>query len=73
MCFLESKDYEDAIRNAVSLGGDSDTLAAIAGSVAWAYYGRDGLTPQMQALRKQAATFLPEDFIKTAAALEQIC
>ena len=73
VCFLESTDYEDAIRNAVSLGGDSDTLAAIAGSVAWAYYGRDGLTPQMQALRKQAATFLPEDFIKTAAALEQIC
>lgn len=37
--FLESVSFEDAIRNAVSLGGDSDTLAAITGSVAEAYYG----------------------------------
>lgn len=36
--FLESADYEDTIRNAVSLGGDSDTIAAIAGSIAWMYY-----------------------------------
>jgi hypothetical protein len=35
---LESDSYEDAVRNAVSLGGDSDTQAAIAGSIAWAYY-----------------------------------
>lgn len=39
MAFLESTDYEDAIRNAVSLGGDADTLAAITGSLAEAYYG----------------------------------
>ena len=37
--FLESTDFEDAIRNAVSIGGDSDTVAAIAGSIAEAYYG----------------------------------
>lgn len=37
--FLESSDYEDAIRKAVSLGGDSDTQAAIAGSIAQAFYG----------------------------------
>ena len=37
--FLESNGFEDAIRNAVSLGGDSDTLAAITGSIAEAYYG----------------------------------
>ena len=37
--FLESRDFEDAIRNAVSLGGDSDTIAAIAGSIAEAAYG----------------------------------
>ncbi len=36
--FLESTSFEDAIRNAISLGGDSDTLAAITGSIAWAYY-----------------------------------
>ena len=36
--FLEAKDFEDAVRNAVSLGGDSDTLAAITGAIAGAYY-----------------------------------
>ena len=39
MAVLESTGFEDAIRNAISLGGDSDTLAAIAGSIAEAYYG----------------------------------
>jgi ADP-ribosylglycohydrolase len=38
ICFLQSTDFEDTIRNAVSLGGDSDTLACIAGGVAQAYY-----------------------------------
>ena len=37
--FLESTGFEDAIRNAVSLGGDSDTIAAITGGIAQAYYG----------------------------------
>jgi len=37
--FLESDSWEDSVRNAVSLGGDSDTLACIAGAVAEAYYG----------------------------------
>lgn len=39
IAFLESRDFEDAIRNAISLGGDSDTLAAITGSIAEAAYG----------------------------------
>lgn len=39
VAFLESTSFEDAIRNAVSLGGDSDTLAAIAGAIAEAHYG----------------------------------
>lgn len=38
VAFLESNSFEDAIRNAVSLGGDCDTLTAITGSIAWAYY-----------------------------------
>ena len=33
--------FEDAIRNAISIGGDSDTIAAITGSIAEAYYGID--------------------------------
>ena len=36
---MESRDFEDALRTAVSLGGDSDTLAAITGSIAEAFYG----------------------------------
>ena len=51
--FLESSGYEDAIRNAVSLGGDSDTQAAIAGGIAWSYYGRDGWQPDMIAMRNR--------------------
>ncbi|WP_066426925.1 ADP-ribosylglycohydrolase family protein [Anabaena sp. 4-3] len=39
IAFLESTNFEDAIRNAVSLGGDSDTIACIAGGIAQAYYG----------------------------------
>ena len=37
--FLESNSFEDCIRNAISIGGDSDTIAAMAGSIAGAYYG----------------------------------
>lgn len=38
-CFLESTDFEDAIRNAISLGGDGDTIGAMSGAIAEAYYG----------------------------------
>jgi ADP-ribosylglycohydrolase len=49
IAFLESESYEDCLRNAVSLGGDSDTMASIAGGIAEAFYGgvperiRDGV------------------------------
>ena len=39
ICFLESTSFEDAVRNAISLGGDADTMGAIAGGIAEAYYG----------------------------------
>ena len=39
VAFLESTDFEDALRNAVSLGGDSDTLTCITGGIAEAFYG----------------------------------
>ena len=56
--FFESTDFEDAIRNAISIGGDSDTLAAITGSVAEAYYG----VPT--SIRKRAITFLDERLLE---------
>ena len=52
--FLESTDFEDAIRNAISVGGDSDTLAAITGGIADAYYG----VPKN--LEKQAVSYLDD-------------
>lgn len=39
VCFLESTDFEDALRKAISIGGDADTLAAITGALAEAFYG----------------------------------
>lgn len=56
--FFESTNFEDAIRNAISIGGDSDTLAAICGGIAEAYYG----IPDN--IRKQAINFLDEDLLK---------
>ena len=55
VAFLDSTDFEDAIRNAISLGGDSDTLAAITGSIAEAYYG----TPQE--LKQDVLYFMRQD------------
>jgi ADP-ribosylglycohydrolase len=42
IAFLDADSYEDAVRNAISLGGDSDTLACIAGGIAEAFYGGVG-------------------------------
>ena len=53
--FLEGKGFEDVIRTAVSLGGDCDTLACIAGSMAEAFYGVPA------ALRQVCEELLPED------------
>ena len=53
--FFESKSFEDAIRNAISIGGDSDTIAAITGSIASAYYG----VPNN--LRKKALSFFNDN------------
>ena len=56
--FFESTDFEDAIRNAISIGGDSDTIAAICGGIAEAYYGIPS------DLRKHALTFLDKDLLQ---------
>ena len=62
--FLESEDFEDAIRNAVSLGGDSDTIAAMAGSIAWSFYSRErGATARMNEIWTEASSYLPDDML----------
>lgn len=63
VAFLDSSSYEDAVRNAVSLGGDSDTLACITGGIAEAFYGpvpppirakvRKILTPELREITEQ--------------------
>ena len=64
VAFLHSTDFEDAVRNAVSFGGDADTLACIAGSMAEAHYGRVPAEIQIEvlgrldnALRAQVTAF----------------
>jgi ADP-ribosylglycohydrolase len=60
IAFLESTDYESTVRLAISLGGDSDTLAAIAGGIAHAYYNHiaDDIVTQVREK-------LPEEFLET--------
>jgi ADP-ribosylglycohydrolase len=50
IAFLDSRSYEDAVRNAISLGGDSDTLACITGGIAEAFYGSvpDGMRAKVR-------------------------
>ncbi|MGM0681675.1 MAG: ADP-ribosylglycohydrolase family protein [Thermodesulfobacteriota bacterium] len=63
ICFLDSSDYEDAVRKAVSLGGDSDTQACIAGAVAHGFYG------QLPAdIVRTTRKLLPPDLLKITEA-----
>ena len=64
MAFFESTGFEDAIRNAISIGGDSDTIAAICGGVAEAYYGIP------TDIRKHALTFLDKRMLQILVAFE---
>ena len=58
IAFLESTDYESAIRLTVSLGGDSDTMGAITGAIAEAYYGGVPEHIKVEVLKR-----LPDEFI----------
>ncbi len=62
--FFESTGFEDAIRNAISIGGDSDTIAAITGGIAEAYYGIPS------ELRKHVLTFLDKTQLDILNAFE---
>jgi len=64
-CFFESDSFEDAIRNAISIGGDSDTIGAITGAVAEAYYGIP------DEIKEKAKTYIPEDLLQMVLELEK--
>lgn len=56
-CFLEAENYEDAIRNAISIGGDTDTIGCITGSMAEAFWG----VPQT--LKNKCREYLEDDML----------
>jgi len=63
IAFLESSDYENAIRLAISIGGDSDTIACITGGIAEAFYGQ---VPDN--IFKKVLEILPKEFVSLAEA-----
>lgn len=65
-CFYESEDFEDCLRLAISVGGDSDTIAAIACSIAEAYYG----VPEE--IREKVLTFVPQQLKDILFRFEEI-
>lgn len=65
VAFLNGKDFEDSIRNAISLGGDSDTLACITGSIAEAFFGIP------EELCKKGMGYLPYSLRKVVEEFEQ--
>ncbi len=83
VAFLESENFEDAIRNVISIGGDCDTTGAITGSIAWTYYAMqtgqadgsmdNGFDPNMLQIKERAKSYLPLEFIEIADAFHMFC
>ena len=66
IAFLEGESFEDTVRNAVSLGGDSDTIACIAGSIAEAYYG----VPEE--MKTECRKRLTQDLLETLERFDEV-
>ena len=80
VAFLESEDFEDAIRNAISIGGDSDTIAAMTGAIALSYYGEmdweknEIVIPSDQSdIISNVLKFLPDDFVRIMKDFNEVC
>lgn len=79
VAFLESGDFEDAIRNIISIGGDCDTTGAITGSIAWMYYAgannwvTENFDAPMQKIKDQAMGYLPQEFIDIEKTFHEVC
>lgn len=68
LAFLESENYEDCLKLAISMGGDSDTIAAMAGSIAYAYYEK-----MSQTVFDQVWDVLPEEIIDIVETFDDVC
>lgn len=66
ICALDATDFEDAIRNAISIGGDSDTIGCITGSIAEPLYGIP------EDIRQKGMSYLPSDFKEVIENFEAI-
>ena len=66
VAFLDGNDFEDCVRNAVYIGGDSDTIGAMTGSVAEAYYGIP------DDIKAKVMTYLTDDLLKIYEDFEKI-
>lgn len=77
VAFFEANDFEDAIRNAISIGGDSDTIAAITGSIALSYYENKNSdkanNKSIIDIKNKVKSYLPEEFIEIEDDFEKIC
>lgn len=74
--FLESEDFEDAIRNCMSLGGDADTMGAITGAIAWSFYrfrSEAGISRKMASLWIKVADYLPEEWLDFIPEFDRLC
>ena len=72
VAFLDSHDFESAIRLAISLGGDSDTLAAITGGIAEAFYGMQPSTPNGRNYTAEALAKLPTSLKEVVMSFQQV-
>ena len=64
ICALKADNFEDAVRNAVSIGGDSDTIGCITGGIAEALYGIP------EDMRQKAMNYIPQEFQKLLCEFE---
>ena len=74
--FLESKNYEDALRNVISLGGDADTMGAITGAIAWSFYRFQtdkGISIKMANMWIKTAEHLPEEWLDLVLEFDKRC
>ena len=67
ICFLSSTSYENCLKLAISMGGDADTMAAIAGGIAYAYYG-----DMQKIVTDNVSSLLPGEMLKVVRDFDKL-